>query len=155
MAVSKTGLPVYADTAGISRLAAAMRRSAPQTWAACRKGLRAAGELTATDARGRAPSARVAGSIRVRVTPGGNVKVRAGGAIAPEGVPIENHGKGFVRHPTFAAKDSPAYVRPGNWTDKHSHPAFLTPAFDATVEQGVKMMDDAVMAAVAAALEGL
>jgi hypothetical protein len=115
-------------------------------WAACRIGLREAGEIVAADARNRASySDKIPASIKVR-TARGNVKVVAGGDAAPDAAPIENKGRGFVRHPIFGSRE--------NWTSKNSHPAFLSPAFDAHREEVLGMIETTLTDAVHAAIEG-
>jgi hypothetical protein len=143
---SNAGVSISVDTRALSRLAADLRYAAPESWKACRVALKAAGEIVAADARARTSySDRIPGSIKVRVTRGGNVKVVAGGEAAPDAAAIENRGKGFVRHPVFGDRQV--------WTDKNSRPAFLAPAFAAHQEEIVELMTEAVTAAVERALD--
>jgi len=60
---------------------------------------------------------------------------------APNAVPIENHGKGFVRHPVFVPK-SELPGPPGSWTDKHSHPSFLAAAAKGKEEEMAKSFEE-------------
>lgn len=152
---SRTGISAVADTRGLSRLARDLRRAAPEAWRAYRLAARAAAQPTLKDARARASYSRrrdernsrgIPASLRIRVTAGGNVKVVAGGARAPNAAPIENRGRGFVRHPVFGHRD--------RWTSKGSHPAFLAPAFDAHREAAVRVIEEAVTMAVEQALRG-
>jgi hypothetical protein len=144
---SRSGVAIVADTAQLSRLARDLRIAAPEAWKACRVSLRAMGRLVADDAKERASfSSRIPGSIRVRVTSGGNVKVVAGGAKAPDAAAIENQGRGHVRHPVFGDREV--------WTDKNSPPAFLAPALDAHREEVMKGIEDAVVAAVERVIGG-
>jgi hypothetical protein len=47
------------------------------------------------------------------------VRILVGGPNAPNAAPIENHGKGHVRHPVFGDRE--------DFTDKNSRPAFAEP----------------------------
>jgi hypothetical protein len=145
---SRTGIPIWADTSELTALAKDLRRASPEAWKECRKQLRAAGFLVANDAKGRLGySTRIPASIKVRTTASGNVKVRAGGDLAPNAAPIENKGKGFVRHPVFGDRE--------RWTEKNSHPAYLGPALDAHREEILTMIEDAVFHAVERAIDGV
>lgn len=149
---SKAGIAVVADTSQIARLAKDLRRASPAAWKACRTSLRAAGQVVADDAKGRAAfSTRIPNSIRVRVTSGGNVKVIAGDATATDAAPIENKGKGHVRHPVFVPK-AKLPGPPGSWTEKNSPPAYLGPALEAHREEAAKAIEDAVVHAVELAI---
>jgi hypothetical protein len=117
-----------------------VRRACPEAWKALRVRLRAIGEVVAQDARADASySTRIPQTIKVRVTSGGNVKVVMGGDAAPDAVPIENKGKGFVRHPTFGKRGA------GDWTSKNSHPAILLPAFAKRADWALEEMERAYM----------
>lgn len=110
------------DSRSIARASREVRRASPEAWKALRIRLREIGEVVAADARSDASfSKRIPGSIKVRVTSGGNIKIVMGGDAAPNAVPIENRGRGFVRHPVFGNREV--------WTSKGSHPAILLPAF--------------------------
>jgi hypothetical protein len=149
LASSQSGTPIVADTRQLSKLARDLRKASPEAWKAYRVAVRAAAQIVAEDAKSRASfSHRIPGSIKVRVTSGGNVKVVAGGDAAPDAAPIENKGKGFVRHPTFGR------TGPGDWTSKNSHPAYLAPAFDAHKEAVMDAIERAVGDAVERALKG-
>ena len=142
---SQSGMPIFADTAQLTRLSRDLAASAPRAWAACRAGLREAGNVVAEDARQRVSySSRIEWSIKVR-TSLGNVKVVAGGDAAPNAAPIENKGQGFVRHPVFTRNV---------WTAKNSRPAFLAPALDAHREEVLKIIEDSVFGAVEGAISG-
>jgi hypothetical protein len=134
-------MPVgYVDTRAVSRLAADLAKASPAAWAAARVGLRAAGQIVADDAKLRTSySSRIEWTIKVR-TGRGNVKVIAGGDAAPNAAPIENKGKGFVRHPVFGNREV--------WTAKNSHPAFLQPALDSHREEVLDMIEASVNHAV-------
>ncbi len=144
--VSQSGIPIYADTQQLSRLARALRDAGPEVWKECRAKLRAAGQIVADDAKLRSSpfSGRIEYSIHVRTTASGNVKVIAGGESAPDAAAIENRGKGFVRHPVFGNREV--------WTDKNSHPAFLAPALDANADRIVEIVETGIHTAIDAAM---
>ena len=147
MAASKSSGEVFvvADTKQLARLSRDLIKVAPTVWAECRLALRAAGEVVASDARGRAGfSPPSQASIRIR-TGRGNVKVQAGGDAAPEAAALENRGKGHPRHPLFGDRN--------HWYTNNT-PAFLAPAFDAHREEVLAMMEDAVTHAVERAVAG-
>lgn len=144
---SQSGIPIYADTRQLTRLAADLRAASPEAWSACRRALRVAGELVAEDARQRVGySSRIEYTIKVRTGGRGIVKVVAGGEGAPDAAPIENRGRGFVRHPTFGHRD--------RFTAKNSHPAYLSPALDAHREEVLKIIEESVTGAVMGVIEG-
>lgn len=131
------------DTRDLTRLSRELQRTAPQAHAALKVAFRAAGGIVANDARNRSSkySKRIPGSIRLIVR-SNTVLIRAGGAAAPNAAPIENHGKGHVRHPI---------PRTDKWTDKNSPPAFLGPSVDAhqalingAIEAVYKAVDEGV-----------
>jgi len=152
---------VAVDTKDMSRMARDLRRGTPELWPACHKALLAAALPVKRDAVARAswvkatppdkPSHHsgvgVAASIHIRVTPGGAVEVVAGGAEAPEAAPIENKGRGFVRHKVFGHTD--------RWTAKHSHAAFLQPAFDRYEAAAMAAIEEAVVKATERAVRGI
>lgn len=146
MAVSKSGVPVYADTAALSRLSRSLRQASPAAWKAYRVAVRAAAEPLLADMQSRAirpksggQSTRIPQSGSVKVTAGGNVKIVF---TAPDAAPIENAGKGFVRHPTFGRRGK------GDWTDKNSPPPFAAPALAAHEAQIAAAVERAVTDAV-------
>lgn len=153
MSGSKTGTPIVADTRQLARLARNIRAASPEAWKACRVALRAAVEPVAADARSRAGySSRIPGSIRTRVTGGGNVKIVAGGAKAPEAAPLENKGQqGTFRHPVFARKDQGRSE--WTWVQQRARP-FLGPAADAGAPVVAEKVLQAVADAVARVLKG-
>lgn len=113
--------PVKFDAAALQELSAAFRRVAPQTYKASQKVIRTAALEILADADTRVSySRRIARTGRVTMR-GLNAVISFGGDAAPNASPIENDGKGFVRHPVFGNMDV--------WTDKNSHPPFLHPAF--------------------------
>jgi hypothetical protein len=150
---SKTGQPIVVDTTGLNRLARDLARVAPEAAKGLTKGMAAAGAVIAADAKQRVSySKRIPGSVKVRAGRG-NVRVSAGGEAAPNAAPIENRGKGFVRHPTFIPFDK-LPGPPGSWTSKNSHPAFLAPALEATAPKVVELIEDALFEAVERAIGG-
>lgn len=139
---SRSGLPVYADTAALSRLARNLRRASPEAWKAYKRTVKVAAEAILADAQRRASySQRIPPSGRVRVTAGGNVVIEF---TAPDAAPIENKGKGFVRHPVFGNREV--------WTAKNSHPAFGAPALDAHAAEVVDVVYEALVEAIDRAL---
>lgn len=145
---SKTGVSVVADTRQLSRLARDLRLAAPEAWKACRASLKATGQMVANDAKRRASySTRIPGSIKVRVTSGGNVKIVAGGPAAADAAPLENRGRsGAFRHPVYGNRDV--------WVEQPARP-FLAPALDAHREEVGKAIEDAVVTAVERAIRGV
>lgn len=134
---SHTGLPVAVDVDAIKVLAADLRSVAPAAWAATKRGLAEAGELVLRDAQQNASySHRIPGTGVVQVTNAGVVRVRFGGDQAPDAAPIENEGKGHVRHPVFGNR--------AVWTNKNSHPAFLAPAVNKNRAQILEIVQNTV-----------
>jgi hypothetical protein len=140
----KTGVPIIIDTKQFSALTRGIRASGPAGAAAVRGALRDSAEIVkAAAAQNAFYSSRIPGSLKARAT-ATNFKVSAGGDAAPDAAPIENKGRGFVRHPVFGNRE--------NWTEKHSHPAFLAPALEAHTEEIVELIADRLAAAVSAAI---
>jgi hypothetical protein len=136
--MSKSGIPVYADTAALSRLSKSLRAASKVAWKAYKVGAAAGAEVVLKDAQGRTSySKRIPQSGRVRVTAAGNPEVVF---TAPNAAPIENAGKGFVRHPTYGHRD--------RFTDKNSHPAFAAPALAAHQEEVVAAVEVAITEAI-------
>jgi hypothetical protein len=136
--VSKSAANVNVDVSQLRQLAKDLRKADPDLGVKLRLRMRGVGGIVADTAQEMASySTRIPGSIKVRVS-GFTVKVVAGGPGAGDAAPIENRGKGFVRHPVFGNRNV--------WTAKNSHPAFLAPALDAdeaaVVEELVKAVDD-------------
>lgn len=133
---STTGIPIVVDVSALRNLARDLRRVAPEAYKELQAEMKVAGEKVAADARERVSySPRIQASIRVRTSPG-NFKVQAGGDSAPDAAPIENGGKGFVRHPVFGDREA--------WTSKNSHPAFLAPALEANAPAVAEAVDAAI-----------
>lgn len=140
--MAKSGIPVYADTAALSRLSRNLRAASKVAWKAYKVGAAAGAEVVLKDAQGRADySSRIPQSGRVRVTAGGNPEVVF---TAPNAAPIENSGKGFVRHPTFGHRD--------RFTAKNSHPAFAAPALAAHQDAVVAAVEKALVDAISRVL---
>lgn len=140
-------LAVRVDARSISRASREVRRASPAAWKALRAELVAIGNVVAQDARSDASySTRIPGSIKVRVTSGGNVKVVMGGDAAPNAVPIENGGRGHVRHPVFGNRDV--------WTDKNSRPAILLPAYARRADWALESMEKAYLDTFVRVFEG-
>jgi hypothetical protein len=131
------------DVSSFQRFADALRAAGATAQPKMAAGLRTAAE-------GMAAKIRSSTSYSVRIPPATSVipyptgaAVRVDGKAAPNASPIENHGKGFVRHPIFvpeAQMPGPS----GSWTGKHSHPAFFTPAFAEAVESAEGELTDVV-----------
>lgn len=150
---SKSGVPIVVDTGGLNALARDIARVAPEAAKGLTKGMAGAGAVIAANAKQRVSySKRIPASIKVHAARG-NVRVSAGGDAAPNAAPIENKGKGFVRHPVFVPYDKMPGP-PGSWTEKNSHPAFLAPALDATAGEVAELVEDALFEAVERAIGG-
>jgi hypothetical protein len=143
--MARSGIPVYADTAALSRLSKSLRQASPAAWKAYKIAVRTAAEAVLRDMQARASySSRIPQSGRVVVTAAGNVKIVFD---APDAAPIENSGKGFVRHPVHGHMD--------RWTAKNSHPAFASPALAAHQEEVLLAVEAAVTEAVRRVLGGV
>lgn len=137
---STSGIPIVVDVSALRTLAKALKDVGPEAYKELQAEMKAAGEKVAADARQRvAYSPRIVASIKVRTSPG-NFKVLAGGESAPDAAPIENGGKGYVRHPVFGDRDT--------WTSKNSKPAFLAPALAANAPEIAAGLDAAISKAV-------
>lgn len=134
---------VSIDARQVAYISRGIRRASPEAWKVTRVRLRAIGQTVADDVKAATSySTRIPGSVKVRTTAAGNVKVTIGGDAAPNAVPIENKGRGFIRHPVFG-RDV--------WTAKNSRPAFLLPTFarrqDWALEEMTKTYMDAFVKA--------
>ena len=113
------------------------RNCAPIVNARLSRGVRAAGELVAKAASRKADfSKRIPASIKV-TTRGPVAKITAGGEKAPNAAPIENEGKGFVRHPIFPRSGDRSEW---TWTEKNSHGPFLHPALDENADAAAELI---------------
>lgn len=107
------------DARALTELGAAFRRVAPESYKATQKVVRAVALEVLESAKGRASySSRIPASGKVRMV-GLNAKVSFGGDAAPDAAPIENRGKGHVRHPLWGNRDY--------WYE-NPQPAFLAPS---------------------------
>jgi hypothetical protein len=146
------------DTKQFSALVRGIRASGPAGKEAVRTTMRESAEIVKAEAADRASySKRIPGSLKARAT-ATNFKVSAGGEAAPNAAPIENKGKGFIRHPVFLTYDQAhsgddAYK--GRWTEKNSHPAFLHAALEVKEEEIVELIADRLTEAVAKAMGAL
>lgn len=140
--MATSGIPVYADTAALSRLSKQLRAASKVAWKAYKVGATAGAEIVLRDAQGRASySEQIPGSGRVTVGANGNPKIVF---KAPNAAPIENSGKGFVRHPVFGNREA--------WTNKNSHAAFAAPALAAHQEEVVALVEKALVDAISRVL---
>lgn len=143
---SQAGVGIALDTSSFRRLAADLRRGAPLVYRDAHAAFRLALEPIAEDARARSSfSSRIEYTIKIRGS-GLSLKIVAGGEQAPDAAPIENRGRGHVRHPTWGHRD--------RWTDKNSPPAYLTPAFEAGQERFLRECEAALMASVDRVIAG-
>lgn len=146
----KTGVPIIIDTKQFSALTRGIRATGKAGALAVRGALRDSAELVKANAAARADfSSRIPGSLKARAT-SVNFKVSAGGDAAPNAAAIENKGKGFVRHPTYSPR--PGVPEKVGWTEKNSHPAFLSPALEEETDAILELIADRYEAAIAAAL---
>jgi hypothetical protein len=146
----KTGIPIVVDTRQFSTLTRGLRASGAAGAAAVRGAMRDSAEIVKADAADRASySRRIPRSLTARAT-ATNFKVSAGGDAAPNAAPIENGGRGFVRHPVYPSplKDRTEWT----WTEKNSHPAFLAPALSARTDEILELVADRLQKAVADAI---
>jgi hypothetical protein len=143
---------IVVDTTELRRLARALRASGPVGAAAVRGAMRDGGKIVAADAQGRASfSTRIPQTVKARGS-AANFKVSAGGEAAPNAAPIENEGKGFVRHPTYSPR--PGVGERVGWTEKNSHPAFLHTALAANAEVVAELVADRLETAVTDVIGG-
>jgi hypothetical protein len=149
MAAGSSGLPIYADTTQLSQLAKQLRAASKVVWKAYRVAAAAGMGVVLRDAQGRASySSQIPASGRVRVTAAGNPEIVF---TAPNATPIENKGKGFVRHPLFGDREH-WYGGPG---EKGSRPAFAAPALATHQAEVLAAIEKALVDAVGRALGGI
>jgi hypothetical protein len=149
--MAKAGASILIDTKQFSMLVRGIRASGPAGKAAVRGAMAESAAIVKAEAARRASfSRRIPASLKARAT-ATNFKVSAGGEAAPNAAPIENKGRGFVRHPIFVPLDK-LPGPPGSWTEKNSHPAVLSPAFEATEEEVIELITDRLTDAVAKAI---
>lgn len=137
-----------ADTSSLRKLGSQLRKSQPAMYRATQKGLRVVGDRVAKRATTNAEafSTRIPPTVKSRVSGLNSVIVSAGGTAAPNAKPIENHGKGHVRHPVFGDREA--------WTDKNSPPAFLLPAATADLSRDAEAVAAALQVQVEKILHG-
>lgn len=142
---SSVGSPVVANTDQLLRLAQGLRAASPAAYRSYQRTVRVGAAKVLADAQSRASySQKIPGSGRVRMLPNGNARVTFGGPSAPDAAPLENRGRGFVRHPLFGNR---------NFWYTTQLPAFLTPAFLENQPEIVQLMGSALVAAVEAAID--
>lgn len=113
----------YFDDGGVPK---ALLASIPPLRAAGKKACRVLAEMEAASVAKRAKfSKRIPAATRVVDVAGGSM-VEVDLTAAPDALPIENDGKGHVRHPTFSPR--PSVPNRVGWTSKHSHAAFFAPS---------------------------
>lgn len=155
--ISASGQPIVVDVTELRALARDLRRASREAHIALRTGMRTAARVVGDDARSRTGySKRIPGSIKESVGLA-NFKVSAGGDSAPNASPIENKGRGDVRHPVFltyaqAHSGSSKYIK--RWTEKNSPPAFLEPALHDNADRVAQIVGDSIESAVRTAIEG-
>jgi len=148
--MAKAGASIVIDTRQFAALARGIRASGPAGKAAVRGAMRESAQIVKAEAEKRSSfSRRIPLSLKARAA-GNNFKVSAGGEAAPNAAPIENKGRGFVRHPTYSPR--PGVPERVGWTDKNSHPAFLSPALEAHTEEIAELIADRLTEAVAKAI---
>lgn len=140
---SISGVAVYVNTKAYNRLAADFKKTYPEAYKSAQVALRALLKRTLSQAAANAAafSDRIpqSGKTRMRGLNGAVQFGDTGSTGASDAAPIENRGKGFVRHPVFGHMDV--------WTSTNSHAAFLSPAFDATKDEALEILDNAVFGA--------
>lgn len=132
------------DTRGFAGLVKAIGKAEVEIPVHMRARLRLAGGQVANEAKRRAPSEKIAATIKVRAS-GVNVQVVAGNNATPEAALLElgNHGgkksasargRLVFRHPVFGRDEA--------WVEQPMHP-FLVPALEAKAP----IVEELVMAA--------
>jgi hypothetical protein len=150
MATSITGGNeiIVVDSKPLKAMARDLRELDKASYDEFRGAMKASGTLVKEEAARRAGefSTRIPPSLKVRVTGlGTTVKVVG---TSPNAAPIENGGRGMVRHPTFV-KEADLPGPAGSWTSKNSHPAYLAPALDAKSDEIEVLVDAAIERALA------
>ena len=140
------------DVSSFTKFGAAMKAASPQVKVVVSDALVEVAQETASIIRENASfSKRIPETVQVEPMAVGAMIV-AGGPGAPDAVPIENKGKGFVRHPIFVPQ-SKMPGGPGSWTGKNSHPPFMAPALaaaQAKVEEAASAALDSIIDGVVA-----
>jgi hypothetical protein len=126
---------IVIDTSSVDDLAAHLRQFAPARLGTFKAAMPDIGKLFAAEIVARTGySKRIPRSVQV-LARSGSVVIRVGGSKAANAVPIENRGRGFVRHPVFEVS---------TWTNKNSHPAFMGPSALAKAEAGTEVLIEAL-----------
>lgn len=133
-----------ANAKALRSLGKALREADAAMYREVQRSLRVVGQEVAARAKANASySTRIPGSVTVR-TSGVNAVVVS--AKSPNAGPVENHGKGYVRHPVFGDRNT--------WTDKNSHPAFLVPAATERLQENAEAVADALKVQVEQTIHG-
>jgi hypothetical protein len=135
------------DTSSFTNFGTAMRSASRRLKTVVSDALVDVASETAEAIRSNASySKRIPDSVKVTKMDVGAM-ITAGGPDAPDAEPIENKGKGFVRHPIFVPQASMPGPS-GSWTAKNSHPPFMAPAVlaaQAKVEEAASAALDSVL----------
>lgn len=132
------------DASHLRKLSRDFLRVDPAAVKAAKAVIRAAAVVVLEEAKANSSySTRIPASGKVRML-GLNAKIVFGGDTAPDAAPIENRGKGHVRHPLFGNK---------NFWYENPQPAFLTPAFERHQAELDALLAEAVVEATKAVLE--
>lgn len=108
----------------LKKLAVDLKAVSPEAAKASGKRMKEAANIVAVEAQARVSQYSKTTRVRPSVRGVFSASVVASGHAA---APIENSGKGFVRHPVFGDMDV--------WTDKGSHPAYLAPSLDDNIDE--------------------
>ena len=139
---------IHANTDALKLLSKKLALSAPVARKVAMATIRAEATKVKNDAAQRASySKTVAGTGKVSIIGGLNVKVTFGGGDGWKAPIFENKGAGFVEHPVFGN------LHGQQSTNKNSHPAFLLPAFVAHTEEIIEVLTVAVTKAISDGLE--
>lgn len=137
------GQSAFVDTSGLTRLARGLREAGPAVQLAFRTAAAAGGASVLAVANANASySTQIPASGSVQLSRAGNVRITW---TAPDAAPIENDGRGNVRHPVFGNRNV--------WTSKNSHPAFAEPALAAVRPAMLAGIESAVRDAVESSID--
>lgn len=122
----------------LKKLALDLKGVSPEAAKASGKRMKEAANIVAVEAQGRVREYSKTTKVRPSVRGVFSASVVASGHAA---APIENGGKGFVRHPVYGNMDV--------WTAQGSHPAYLAPALDDNIDEVTVaigfVLDDALL----------
>lgn len=125
---------VDTDVSQMQRFAQRCKKASPEVHKQLRSRVRQAANVVRDDARTRAPSARIAKTIRSSAS-GSTATVKAGNPKVPEAALLEGDGTpGSFRHPLFGNKKK--------WYPQARQP-YLHPALEANRETIERMLGDA------------